>query len=73
LCSLDVYRNGWVTLKPEVAFEVLERHAGKLARVILRGLGVRNDSWLSDYYIKRNKIKALTMALYSLVMIPKTR
>ena len=49
--TLDSYRNGWVTLKPEVAFEVLERHAGKLARVVLRGLGVSNDPWLPDSFV----------------------
>ena len=57
-CIAEVVGNSnhWVSLKQRLAFEVLERHAGKLARVVLRGLGVSNDPWLPDSIASWGKI-----------------
>ena len=41
-------RNGRVILNKKWLFEVLERHAGKLARVVLRGRGAGNSPLLPD-------------------------
>jgi hypothetical protein len=39
-------RSSWHNRVPHGALERLERHAGKLARVVLRGLDGSNPVWL---------------------------